>query len=173
MIEYILGVRLAPLDSKYLETIREWRNVEEIRSWCRQNDLISDLNQAEWYEKVRKDPSIKMYAVLDPSSEIVGVCGLTSIDLYNRRAEFSLYIAPTRQQEGFGRRALKCLVLHGFRNLGLNCIWGETFEGNPAAKMFEEIGFKKEGTRRQFYFKGGKFIDCHLYSILVSEVTWS
>ena len=165
-------VSLAPLDSEHMETIRAWRNDPAIYKWCRQSDLITDRAQAEWFERQAKDSSIKMYAIHDSTHlKIVGVCGLTSIDMLCRRAEFSIYIAPEFQKLGIGKKALIQLIHHGFKNLGLNSIWGETFDGNPAAKMFESLGFKKEGTRRAFYFKSGEFIDAHLYSVLESEWT--
>jgi hypothetical protein len=111
-----------------------------------------------------------MYAVIPNSTPIqtplVGVCGLTSIDWVNRRAEFSLYIDPDRQKDGLGKAALQTLLHHGFMTLGLNCIWGETFDLNPAAKLFEGLGFIKEGSRRDFYYRDGRFIDAHLYSLL-------
>lgn len=113
-----------------------------------------------------------MYLVkrrMEETTVPIGVCGLTSIDMEARKAEFSLYIGPEHQGKGYGSEALKLLLYHGFLNLGLNQIWGETFDKNPAAKMFEELGFKKDGTRRQFYMKSGKLIDCHLYSILRDE----
>jgi RimJ/RimL family protein N-acetyltransferase len=109
-----------------------------------------------------------MYGVMR-QGDLVGVCGLTSIDLINQRAEFSLYIGPEYQGLGYGKAALLTLITHGFRVLNLNCIWGETFNKNPAAEMFEELGFKKEGTRRDFYFRDGRFINAHLYSLLRSE----
>lgn len=166
----IHGVYLGPLDSHHNELIRSWRNDYEIWRWCRQNDLISDIDQAKWFERQSKDPSIKMYGVFSNIDELVGVCGLTSIDQVNRRAEFSLYIGVNHQEQGYGRKALKILLQHGFKNLGLHQIWGETFEDNPAASMFESLGFKHDGTRRSFYFKDGKFIDCHLYSVFESEL---
>ena len=169
MLSYILGVELRPLSMADAEVARLWRNDEAIWKWCRQNDLISHHQQMEWYKRQGSDPQIKMYSIY-AANEFVGVCGLTSIDHVNSRAEFSLYIAPEHQRMGYARKALKCLLMHAFKNLGLNLVWGETFDGNPAAKMFEELGFKKEGTRREFYFKEGKRIDCHLYSILASEL---
>jgi RimJ/RimL family protein N-acetyltransferase len=163
-----ITLELLPVDSTDLEQLRSWRNDHRIWRWCRQSDLISDVEQKAWFERQAKDPTIRMYkAVRAVGShvETVGVCGLTSIDQMNRRAEFSLYVAPELHKQGLGAKILALLLQHGFLNLGLNVIWGETFDGNPAWKMFEKLGFEKEGIRRQFYFKGGRFIDAHLYSI--------
>ena len=165
-------ISLAPLDSTDCEQIREWRNDYSIWRWTRQNDLISDVDQTAWFERQAKDPTIRMYKLVQTvgdHAQTVGVCGLTSIDHANSRAEFSLYIAPKFQKQGLGSRGLSVLLRHGFMNLGLNLIWGETFDGNPAAQMFEKLGFQKEGTRRQFYWKDGRFIDAHLYSITRAE----
>jgi ribosomal-protein-alanine N-acetyltransferase len=111
-----------------------------------------------------------MYMVMAGETP-VGVAGLTSLSFANRRAEFSLYIAPKYHRHGLGKMALRLLLLHGFSNLGLNVIYGETFDGNPAAKMFESLGFVKEGTRRDFYWKDGKWLDAHLYSLKREEWT--
>jgi RimJ/RimL family protein N-acetyltransferase len=171
VIDFGHGVALGPLDSEHLEQARRWRNNYEIRRWCRQNALISDFDQGQWYERQAKDPSIKMYSILKLYGEekirwyIIGVCGLTSIDLWNRRAEFSIYIGPENKGQGLGAKALKTLVDHGFSDLNLNTIWGETVGENPAQKMFEKIGFQKEGTRKEFYFKNGEYRDSHLYSL--------
>lgn len=105
-----------------------------------------------------------MYEVLR-GRELVGVCGLTDICPVNQRAEFSLYIFPEHHQQGYGSEALSCLLTHGFKNLNLNRIWGETFDQNPGAKVFERLGFRHEGKREEFYFREGRFIDAHLYSI--------
>lgn len=168
MIDFGHGIKLGPIDSGDLEQMRYWRNQPAVYKWCRQNDLISDVDQKSWYEKIKKDPSIKMYLVKF-QGDSVGVCGFTSIDPYNRRAEFSLYIKPDMHGLGLGRKALMTLLDHGYRNLGFNLIWGESFEGNPAVKLFDSLGFQREGVRRSFYFKNGKFIDAHLFSMEATE----
>lgn len=174
MIDYGFGARLAPLEPRHLEQARVWRNDWVIWQWCRQSNVISEPDQSDWYDRQRKDSTIKMYAIYPREQErFSGVCGLTSIDALNRRAEFSLYIGPDMQGAGLGKEALKCLLHHGFGNLNLHIIWGETFDGNPAANVFEKLGFKKEGTRRDFYFKNGKYIDAHLFSVKNEEVVWN
>jgi len=166
------GLSLAALDSTDVGTCRKWRNDYRIWSWCRQSDFISDVEQAGWFERQAKDTSIKMYKIMcnvDTAETMVGVCGLTSIDWVNRKAEFSLYVDPDKHARGYGKEALGLLLVHGFTNLNLNLIWGETFQGNPAFKMFLGLGFQPEGTRRSFYFKDGKYIDAHLISLTADD----
>lgn len=150
----------------------KWRNDWNLIQWTRQSDLLNEVEHEAWFDRQARDPSTRMYMLLAKTggkTEQVGVCGLTSIDYRNRRAEFSLYIASAYQRNGLGRAALSVLLTHGFENLGLNLIWGETFAGNPALKMFLGLGFQPEGTRRSFYWKDGRFIDAHLVSITAEE----
>lgn len=156
--------------SNHIEKAYSWRSNYKIWKWCRQNDALSWSNHLKWEETTYKDPKVKMYAIYETGEyDVVGVCGLTDIDRVNQRAEFSLYIGPEYQRQGYATAALKTLLSHGFLNQNLNVIWGETFEGNPAYDMFLKLGMKHEGTRRQFYFKEGKFIDAHLVSMTRSE----
>ena len=173
-INYGYGVILTP---DLPDKAREWRNTPEIYRWCRQIEPIRSWEHEDWEFNIEHNKSIRMYGIeLDkniPSYNLekkyLGVCGFTSIDHINQKAEFSLYIQPNMHGFGYGRMALQTLVAHGFNSLNLNRIWGETFDGNPAAKTFAEVGFQFEGTLRKSYFKEGKFIDSHIYAILREE----
>ncbi len=169
MIDHRFGVRLTTVEDKDSQQLRGWRNDLRIRAWCRQNDLISEHSQLDWMDRIRKDSTVRMYVIEDMNGIAVGVCGLTSIDTLNGRAEFSLYIGPEHQRKGLAKKALSTLLTHGFESLGLHLIWGETFDGNPALGMFKTLGFHVEGFRRDFYWKSGKFIGATLVSITEEE----
>lgn len=167
MIDFGEGIVLRALNEMD-SFVLGWRNDPKIWAWTRQNDLISSEDHAKWFKQQSCDPSIKMY-VLYEGGGAVGVCGLTSINLQNRNAEFSLYLAPSAQGRNLAKPSLITLFSHGFMNMGLRSIWGETFEDNPAQKIFDSIGMKCDGVRRQFYWKDGKFKDAILFSMLDSE----
>lgn len=173
MITFAYGVFLDVITEADCPTLRKWRNAPEIRKWCRQTGLVNDIRQAGWFEWQAQDMGTRMYAIKTGKpirSTLVGVCGLTSIEWeVTRRAEFSLYIGPDHQGKGLGKAALLTLLHHGFQDLCMHGIWGESFEDNPARKMFEDMGFKHEGVRRDFYWKAGRYINAHLYSILEDE----
>jgi len=169
MIDYGHGVRLSDIYPEILDKLKNWRNTPEIYKWCRQDNLISEYQQSRWYESIQNNPKVKMYVIIDLNNNLVGVCGLTDIEHINRHAEFSLYIGLEHQRKGYATKALKTLMDLAFNWYNLNMVWGETFEGNPALKIFTDLGFKQDGLRRQFYYKNGKYLDCHLVSILRSE----
>lgn len=148
-----------------METCFRWRNDPRINRWTRQSDLLNWANHETWFWRHQTDSTVKMYGISRDGTH-VGVCGLTSIDRENQRAEFSLYIGPEYMGSGYGHAALKTLLRHAFETLNLNCVWGESFDGNRAISMFEKVGMKKEGTRRAFYYRNGAYHDAHLFSIL-------
>jgi UDP-4-amino-4,6-dideoxy-N-acetyl-beta-L-altrosamine N-acetyltransferase len=163
---------LTRIREKDLSQLYWARNDENIWKWCRQFDVIDETSHKRWFERLSSDRSISMYAIRNEElGEPIGACGLTDIDFINRRAEFSVYIMTAYQKQGNGQKALAALLEKAFNSYNLNIVWGETFDGNPAIRTFEKIGFVREGTRRQFYYRKGEYIDAHLYSI--SREEWS
>lgn len=165
----MVTVKLGPILKEYSAQLFTWRNDESIFKWCRQVDLLTEIGHEKWMQSHQLDKSIKMYAISNEDNFLIGICGLTDIDLINQRAEFSLYIGPEFQKKGYAKATLNLLLEIGFSRYPLKTIWGETFEKNPAYNMFLTMGFKPEGTRRSFYFKDGHHIDAHLVSITREE----
>lgn len=174
MLDLGFGVHFEEISESELASMLMWRNDPKIYRWCRQVGLLNWEQHFAWYKRQSVDPATNMFAVHAPAvsfegRQFVGVAGLTSIDQHNRRAEFSLYIAPEFHKRGHAKAALKTLFSHGFRDLGLNLIWGESIDLNPAQKMFLDLGMVKEGVRRDFYFKEGRFWDAQLFSLKKAE----
>jgi RimJ/RimL family protein N-acetyltransferase len=171
VIDFGLGVALDTLGSPF--KLRAWRNNPLIWRWTRQSDLITSAQHKLWFDSLGVDPTIRMYGIWNTDElgklDQIGVCGLTSINMLNRNAEFSLYIAPEFHREGLSKPSLLTLFYHGFKNMNLRLIWGETFEDNFAQKIFSNIGMKEDGRRREFYFKDGKYCDAILFSVLDHE----
>lgn len=169
MLDLGFGVTLNPICSTDLEQLRSWRNTTEINKWCRQVGLISDVDQKAWFDSLSKDKTQRLFLIKSPKESPLGVGGLTSICPIRRHAEFSLYIGTEYQGQGYGKKALKSILAFGFDHLNLHQIWGETFGGNPAYKMFVALGMNADGVRRDFYFKNGQYLDAMLVSMLQSE----
>lgn len=149
-----------------------WRNDPSIFRWTRQNGLISYSDHYNWLDKITKDPTIMMFGVFATGGfsqgKTVGTAGFTSLRPEHGSAEFSLLIGPEYQRQGYGKPALQELLIYGFDVLRLNTIYGETLVGNPALKMFKDLGFQVEGSLKARYFKNGAYQD----SIPVSVRKW-
>ena len=144
MIDHGYGVRLESLKAENIRTYLDNRNDPKIFKWCRQFDCLQPGQHVDWYDRVVTDPSVNaMYEITAPLAKtgigmhsLVGMAGLTDIDRVNSRAEFSLYIMPYYHRRGLAKAALKTLFTHAFKGHNLNSVWGETFEHNPAFKLF-------------------------------------
>ncbi len=158
------------ISKDYLPELYKMRNSKELMPYFRQYSEISRETHLAWFEGLRTDRTMEMFAIFSShSNDLIGCCGLTSIDYINSRAEFSLYIHPEKQRMGFGRKALGKLLDFAFDTLNIFQVWGESFSYNPARKLFTEIGMTEDGIKRNFYFKNGEYIDAYLYSITVDE----
>lgn len=144
-----------------------WRN--SVNEWTRQNGILSTSDMYKWRDRLSRDSSTKMFGVLNDEGENVGTVGLSNISLIHGTAEFSILIGPEFQKKGYGKQALIELLKYGFKDLRLCCIYGETFEGNPALKMFLDVGFQQEGLLRSRYFKNGRYINSYSISILWND----
>lgn len=173
MIDFKRSVKLRRIQRSDLEQLIKWRNNYQIFRWCRQSDVLSWEHHVRWFDNLLENEStISMYSIEisdDKKPLLVGVCGLTSIDRANQRAEFSLYVGPEFGGNDYGYEALMTLFYHAFWTLNLNSVWGETVGDNPAIKTFEKVGMVKEGERREFYYREGKFQNSHLYSVTRRE----
>jgi RimJ/RimL family protein N-acetyltransferase len=158
----MIGIRR--LDEKDLKPALKCRNDPRVFTWCRQYAPLHEWQHRNWFHNQSIDKTMEMFAI-DYYDEFAGVCGLTGIDMLNRRAEFSCYVSPDKQGKGIGKAALIKLFTFGFYSLGLNRIWGEVFDGNHAYNTFMKLGMEDEGRRKEFYYRDGRFIDANLVSI--------
>ena len=72
--------------------------------------------------------------------------------------------------KGYGSISTKIMIHYGFTQLNLNKIYLYCYELNKNAKrMYESIGFVREGTIREFIFKDGKYLDAFYYGMLRKE----
>lgn len=66
-----------------------------------------------------------------------------------------LYVSPTVRRKGFGRLLIEHLIDYAERQLDINGIDLEAYQGNtPASILYRSLGFKRLG-RERFYYKFG------------------
>jgi len=102
------------------------------------------------------------------TDEIVGYC----LNHINRTSEiFELRrIAITRKGQGYGREALTAIIKHAFDDLPTNRFWLDVYPDNLVGiKLYESMGFIKEGILRQNYKSARGYLDQIIYSILRTE----
>lgn len=79
-------------------------------------------------------------------------------------------IQEEHRRKGYGEEAIRWLVNWGFKWAGLHRIELGTISYNGAAiRLYEKVGFKKEGVKRECVFMDGKWFDMVEYGLLEGE----
>ncbi|MHA1719385.1 MAG: GNAT family N-acetyltransferase [Promethearchaeota archaeon] len=122
------------------------------------------LNHDFTYSICRKNGKI--------SKEIyIGQVSIYNLSFLHSRAEIGIWIGREYWNKGIAKEALELLISHAFTDIHLNRLQSHIFTQNLSSiKLFEKIGFKKEGLNEQYVRKGnGKFNDVFVYALLIEN----
>ena len=163
-------VYLRRLERSDLENSLLWINNPQIMVIMGVFGPRTALEQEQWYESVAQSRKNLVFAIcLVNNSEHIGNISLFDIDYINRNAGLSIFIAaPEHQGRGYGTEAVKLIVEYAFTYLNLHKVYSKT-DRLEAVRLYEQIGFMKEGVLRKHEFKFGEYIDKIVYGLLSSE----
>jgi len=164
-----MSYQLRPVEESHLSWLRNQRNRPEVMDFCRQPFLLNELNQEDWWKKSSRERSMIPFIFAEGQTWI-GYVAFSNIDWIARRAEFSVFIMPEYAGKGIGRIAIEMLLDYGFRNLGFQKIYTDTFDINEGEiELLKEMGFQVTGTLPRHYFKRGKLIGSVCHSMFAED----
>lgn len=101
----------------------------------------------------------------------IGGCGLNNLDWKNSVVTVGIFIGDKNYWgKGYGTDAMKTFINFIFNELNVNKVKLATVSFNERAiRCYEKCGFKQEGVLRQEIFKGGKYHDEIIMSILKED----
>ena len=166
--------RLRELESKDLKTINGWRNDPALISLLGAPFRYINLSTEEaWFSGYMKSrgESVRCAICEENSDEIIGLVSLMSVDYMNQSAELHIMIGNRENQgRGAGTFAIKEILRHAFQNMNLHRVELMVMENNERAqRLYEKLGFIREGVKRKSHFKDGRFMDAILYAVLKEE----
>lgn len=131
---------------------------DEIASWIREISVINN-------------DRVDFMIILKRTNELLGEVVLNEIDLINRSANIRIGIQGTQHRgKGYGTEAMIQMLGYGFNTLKLHRIHLGVYPFNPRAiRVYEKIGFKREGLQRDALYIDGIFHDMITMSILEDE----
>lgn len=101
---------------------------------------------------------------------IAGVIGYVSLDWANRSTRVGYWLDEGRQGKGTMTAAVRLLVDHALTVWQLNRVEIIVAAGNRRSQAIpERLGFREEGTLRQFQLVNGRYLDCASYSMLAAD----
>lgn len=114
-----------------------------------------------------------MWAVtLRGRSGVEGGGDLHQWNRFHRRAEIGYSLARAWWGQGIASEAVRAVLDFGFTRMHLHRITAMTIADNHrSVRMLERIGFRREGTRREYSWEeDGTFHDSAIYGLLESDV---
>ncbi len=155
-----------------LEAIRAYRNDPRVYSGLGGHFTgMSREDVGRWITHHQTNTKDAVWVVADKATDAcLGHCGLYKIDYRIGRAEFGYAFAPEHQGRGLGGRVLAGLIDYGFRHLRLHRIESWNLESNVrTVRIKEQLGFKLEGTLRDYQFRDGKYVNVQAMAILSTD----
>lgn len=148
----------------------EWINNNENNTYLHYDLPLTVEGTEKWFKSHEKDNS-RYDAIIEVNKTPVGTIGLLNIDRKNSKAEYYIAMGETKYKgKGVAKEASRLLLSYGFEKIGLNRIYLYTESGNVTAqRLFEKLGFIKEGIIREDVLSHGKYVDRYVYGCLREE----
>lgn len=146
----------------------EWINNPENNRHLHYDIPLCAENTLKWFRA--KDNARRLDYVIEYDSVPVGLIGLLAIDHFHHKAEFYISMGETAyKNRGVATEASRMLVEYGFGHLSLHKIYLNTDgENHPAHRLFEKVGFAREGFFVDDMIHRGRYIDRIRYAILAT-----
>lgn len=148
---------------------------EEVVQYLSDEDIPDSIEETEkeikfWGGLFYRKQSI-FWAIADSQTdEFMGTIGYNSWNVYNGRAEISYDLIRRYWRQGIMSKALHNAIIFGFNKMQLQRIEARTMPDNiPSQKILEKLGFKKEGTLRNYRIIRGKPEDVVMYSLVKAD----
>jgi RimJ/RimL family protein N-acetyltransferase len=156
------------------ERLFEWINDREEMLHNAGYAPVHERDHAAWFETIRSRPNVVIFAIRTVAGgELIGTCQLLNINPRHATAELQIRIGATAVRgKGYGTEAVRLLLSHAFRDLGLQRVQLHVFANNkPAIRAYEKAGMQHEGVLRSAAFIDGVRCDVLVMGILRDEAS--
>ena len=170
---------LKPHTLANVEKMNLWENDAELSYYddnqppSRAPDTLEDTRKH--IERILQDqpePAIIHYAIHKEDGDVfIGFGMIAFIDRYNRQCKLGIEIGEKQEWgKGYAREALCAVIDYCFETLEMNRIGAEVYAINERSiRLFERLGFQREGIVRESVLKQGVFTDEYVYGLLKCE----
>lgn len=168
------NIRLTAVYASDIRTMAGWYDCTDIGRFADARPAFPKTEEAiaNWIREHQQSNNNFIFAIRPiGSEELVGYIGLDGILWTHGVAGLGIGIGNLEHRnKGFGKEAIRLMLDFAFRELNLHRIQLSVFSYNKnAIAAYEKVGFKREGTYREFINRDGKRWDMYLYGILSHE----
>lgn len=162
-------VRLATLTEEDIPHLLRWRNSITLKRVTGPSAYfptsVTEITTSS------SSTSVQFGIHLIDGDRLVGYISLSNIVWSNRVADLGVYVGDAEDWgKGIGSEAVSILLSYAFNELNLHRIQLDVVDYNKRAiRLYNQLGFAHEGTRRQHGQRDGEHFDVLIYGILASE----
>lgn len=165
------NIKLVPFTKEYLEKYHSWRNDMDIMQFDQPGFLypISYDEAASWHEKINSYNNSHSFIIKDKKSdEAIGICAFMNMDYKNRNVELSIVLGEKKfWGKGYGKQVMDLMIKLGFEEFNMHKLILRVMSFNDRAiRLYEKLGFEKEGTLKETIYRNGKYFDTIYFGLL-------
>lgn len=172
------GVTLHPVEEEDYDFFQRNGNHPDVRPGFGGGSPSSAEDIAERVEGMTESDDSETFLVCTEATDADDVDSVERVgeaflfDLYEQRGsvEIGYWIAPEHQGTGYATAAAELLVDYCFAERRLNKVNARVLAFNDGSQaVLENVGFEREGCRREDYYVDGEYADSDLYGLLREE----
>jgi diamine N-acetyltransferase len=167
-------VRLRAIERDDLPRLHELFD-DDVELMTRRSDepprpvTLAELEQ-RFDDRLEDGDSSSMWFAVEVDDDLIGECGLHSIDHYRRSCQVGVALGRENWAKGFGQDAVRTLVGFAFRDLNMHKVGLEVLaDDERAVGAYRKAGFVEEGRLRDNSWFDGAFRDALVMGILRPE----
>ncbi len=165
-------VILGPMQKDLNDLYRKWLHDKDNTFYLTPSLFLTQEQEADWLTNMENSDSVFFTVYEKETAKPIGTTTLLNVETVNRGAEFGIMIGDKDyQNKGYGTEAAILTIDYGFNIINLVSIFLRVHEYNKRAiRVYEKIGFKKIGIRRQNCYIAGKYYDDIYMDILPQDL---
>lgn len=157
-------IKFRKMGENDLEFVNRVRN-EYAEEYLHDSRTFTMAESIEWFRKFKPD-----FYIIEFDGEKIGYFRLSNHSTENKNIYIGADISLEYKGCGYGKASYKKFIPFLFKEYDLNKISLEVLATNTVAiSLYEKLGFKTEGIKRQEVKKGDKWVDSIVMSILRDE----
>ncbi len=179
---FLVGPRLyfRPLEREDASRLAQFINDPDVRRMLLVHRPMSVAKEVAFIEAMAASERDVVFGIaprqgqgVPGPSPLIGVVGLHGLDFKNQRAEFGISLGEKSEWgKGYATEATRMVLDYAFGTLNLHKVVLQVYANHPAAlRVYEKVGFRREGVQREQHYVEGRWVDGILMGILRGEWT--